>query len=81
MDAIENHIKVKFVRGSGLFLEFEPEGSDAVEQVINKGVELGFISDTLLLDNTCFHIAPPLTITNDEILQSIGLVRKALGGL
>ncbi len=78
IDALKNHPKVKSVRGSGLFLAFELDGSDAVEQVINKGVELGFISDPFLFDNTCFRIAPPLTITDAEILESIELVKQAL---
>ncbi|MCD4794214.1 MAG: aspartate aminotransferase family protein [Bacteroidales bacterium] len=78
IDALKDHPKVKSVRGKGLFLAFELAGSDAVEKVINKGIELGFISDPFLFDNTRFRIAPPLTITDDEIYESIGLVREAL---
>ena len=78
INALKNHPKVKSVRGSGLFLAFELDGSDSVEQVINKGVELGFISDPFLFDNTCFRIAPPLTITDSEIQKSIELVKQAL---
>jgi len=78
IDALINHPKIKSVRGKGLFLAFELEGADAVEKVINKGVELGFISDPFLFDNKRFRIAPPLTITDDEINISINLVKEAL---
>ncbi|MCF6366187.1 MAG: aspartate aminotransferase family protein [Bacteroidales bacterium] len=78
IDALKNNPKIKSVRGKGLFLAFELEGSETVEKVINKGVELGFISDPFLFDNKRFRIAPPLTITDDEISESVELVIKAL---
>ncbi len=78
IDALKDHPKVKSVRGNGLFLAFELEGEGSVEKMINKGVELGFISDAFLFDNKRFRIAPPLTITDDEIKESIDLVIKAL---
>lgn len=81
INALKDHPKVKSVRGKGLFLAFELEGSGAIEKVINKGVELGFISDPFLFDNTRFRIAPPLIITDDEIYESIDLVREALDEL
>ncbi len=77
IDALKNHPKVKSVRGNGLFLAFELEGEGSVEIIINKGVELGFISDAFLFDNTRFRIAPPLTITDDEIHESVKLVKRA----
>ncbi|MCF6184012.1 MAG: aspartate aminotransferase family protein [Bacteroidales bacterium] len=78
VDALQNHPKVKSVRGKGLFLAFELEGEGSVEKVINKGVELGFISDAFLFDNSRFRIAPPLNITNDEISETVELVKRAL---
>jgi len=81
INALKNHPKVKSVRGKGLFLAFELKGENSVEKVINKGVELGFISDAFLFDNTRFRIAPPLTITDGEISESVDLVKKALDEL
>jgi len=81
INALKNHPKVKSIRGKGLFLAFELEGEGSVEKVINKGIELGFISDAFLFDNTRFRIAPPLTITNNEIFESVELIKKALDKL
>ncbi len=78
IDVLTKHPKVKSVRGNGLFLAFELEGEGSVEKVINKGIELGFISDAFLFDNKRFRVAPPLTITDEEILLSAELVIKAL---
>ncbi len=78
IDALQNHPKVKSVRGKGLFLAFELEGENSVEKVINRGVEIGFISDAFLFDNTRFRIAPPLNITDSEISETVELVEKAL---
>ncbi len=81
IDSLINHPKVKSVRGKGLFLAFELEGEGSVEKVINKGVELGFISDAFLFDNKRFRIAPPLTISDEEISESIDLLVRALNEL
>ncbi len=81
VDALKNHPKVKSVRGKGLFLAFELKGEGSVEKVIEKGVELGFVSDAFLFDDTRFRIAPPLTITDEEILFSVDLVKQALEGI
>lgn len=81
IDALTKHPKVKSVRGKGLFLAFELDGADSVNKVISKGIELGFISDPFLFDNARFRIAPPLTITDEEIQLSIELVIKALNTL
>lgn len=78
INALKTHPKVKSVRGKGLFLAFELEGEDSVEKIIQKGVESGFISDAFLFDNTRFRIAPPLTITDKEINESIELLIQAL---
>jgi len=81
IDALKNHPKVKSVRGKGLFLSFELDGADAVSKVISKGIEIGFISDPFLFDDTRFRIAPPLTITDEEIQISINLVKEALDSI
>ena len=81
VETLQNHPKIKSVRGKGLFLAFELRGNGSVEKVINNGVELGFISDAFLFDNRHFRIAPPLTITDDEIFESVELIKKALNKL
>lgn len=81
IEGLKNHPKVKSVRGKGLFLAFELKGEGSVEKIINKGIELGFISDAFLFDNTRFRIAPPLTISDNEIQETIDLVLKGLEGL
>lgn len=81
IDALKKHPKVKSVRGKGLFLAFELTGTGAAEKLINKGIELGFVSDAFLFDNSRFRIAPPLTITENEIKESIDMVLRGLGEL
>ncbi len=78
IDSLKNHPKIKNIRGKGLFLAFELSSPEAVEKVISKGIELGFISDPFLFDNKRFRISPPLTISDSEINESIRLVKEAL---
>ncbi len=78
IDALKSHSKIKTIRGKGLFLAFELSSSEAVEKMISKGIELGFISDPFLFDSKRFRISPPLTISDSEINESIKLVKEAL---
>ncbi len=81
IEKLLKHPKIKSVRGKGLFLAFEPEEGVSIEKLINKGLEVGFVGDAFLFDDRHFRIAPPLTITDSEIEESINLVIKALDDL
>jgi acetylornithine/succinyldiaminopimelate/putrescine aminotransferase len=81
IDALKGHPKVKSIRGKGLFLAFEIEGEGSVHKMIDEGVKHGFISDAFLFDNKRFRIAPPLTITDEEIKLSAKMVLEALDSI
>ena len=56
-------------------------GDEAVNmQIIKSCIENGVISDWFLFCKTAMRIAPPLTITNEELLQAIGIIKKVLDG-
>jgi len=75
---LKNLPAVKTIRGKGLFLAIEPDSKISVDTIIRKGLDLGFISDPFLFAPNAFRIAPPLTITDDEIMESLNLIKKAL---
>jgi acetylornithine/succinyldiaminopimelate/putrescine aminotransferase len=78
IDRITGHRFVKSIRGKGLFLALQPIPKKSVEMIIRIGLEIGFVSDPFLFDSNAFRIAPPLTITDDEIHESIDLIIRAI---
>lgn len=73
-----NHRKIKSVRGKGLLIAVELGSFEAVYNFIQKGIEIGFLSDWFLNEDTFFRVAPPLTITKDEIDYACNLINEAL---
>lgn len=72
------HPEIKEVRGIGLMLAVELRDFDFVQQVIKKCIEGGLITDWFLFNDCSLRIAPPLTITNEEIKNACQIILKAL---
>ncbi|OQA97002.1 MAG: Acetylornithine/acetyl-lysine aminotransferase [Bacteroidetes bacterium ADurb.Bin217] len=75
---LQQHPKVKQIRGKGLFLAVELESNEQVHALIHRGLEHGVLLDFFLFCDTHFRIAPPLIITPDEIIESCKRICKAL---
>lgn len=72
------HPNIKAVRSAGLWMAVELEDFDAVQNAIAKCLENGLITDWFLFNNRCLRIAPPLTITMEEIDEACGILLKAV---
>ena len=77
-EALEQHPKVQEVRHRGMYFAIDMESSDAVQVVVEKGLELGFIGFWFLSCPNSFRIAPPLIMTGDECDEAIALIQVAL---
>lgn len=75
------HSKIKEIRGHGLLLAVELNNSNEVQQIIKIGLEIGFVTDWFIFHDTAFRIAPPLTISEEEIYKTSGLILSALNKL
>jgi acetylornithine/succinyldiaminopimelate/putrescine aminotransferase len=78
INLLKDHPYVESIRGKGLFLALRPTPEKSIEKIIRAGLEIGFISDPFLFDPNAFRIAPPLTVTDNEIKESIALIKQAL---
>jgi len=76
--SILKHDEIKSIRGLGLFYSVELESFDKINKFIQLGAELGYATDWFLFCDTRFRIAPPLTITDEELKDG---VNKILAGL
>jgi acetylornithine/N-succinyldiaminopimelate aminotransferase len=72
------HPLLKEVRGKGLMLAAMTESPEITNKVIFKCQEKGLILFWLLFESCAIRITPPLTITNNEIIEGCGIIIEAL---
>ena len=72
------HPAIKAVRSKGLLIAIELESAEKVLAAISKALDKGLFSDWFLFAPDCIRIAPPLTITTDEITQACSLLLQCL---
>ncbi len=68
------HPAISGIRGDGLLLAVTMKNQEAVKSVITKAPEFGLILDYFLFCDNAFRIAPPLTITDEEIQNACGIL-------
>jgi acetylornithine/N-succinyldiaminopimelate aminotransferase len=61
------HHAIRDVRSKGLLIAIELETADKVSNALQKCLSNGLFSDWFLFAPNCIRIAPPLSITTDEI--------------
>lgn len=69
-----SHPKIREVRGKGLMLGIQLDSFEQVESVSKRCVERGIIIDWFLHCDTAMRIAPPLTITGQEIREACNVI-------
>ena len=72
------HTLIKEVRYIGMFFAIEMENFEIVHQVVKKTLEKGLISYWFLSTDNAFRIAPPLTITYDEIDEACEIIIESM---
>jgi len=73
-----NHSKVKQIRRIGLMMALEFDSFDILKPIIDRAIEKGVITDWFLFNDKSMRIAPPLTITLDEIESAIQILNEAM---
>lgn len=74
------HPKIKGIRNKGLMMAVAFESFPVLKSVIDKAIELGVVSDWFLYCDDAMRIAPPLTISEDEIRQACEIILQACDG-
>lgn len=72
------HREIKSVRSKGLLIAVELPSPDRVVEVLQKCLAKGLFSDWFLFAPNCIRIAPPLTITSDEITHACSVLLSCL---
>ena len=71
------HPLITEVRGKGLMLAVLTETSEIASQVILKSIEKGLLLFWLLFESKAIRITPPLTISNEEIIEGCNIILEA----
>lgn len=72
------HPKIKEVRGKGLMLAAQLSDFEYMKAVIDRTIENGVITDWFLYCDNAMRIAPPLTITDEQIHVACEVILEAL---
>lgn len=72
------HPKIKSIRGKGLLLALEFDSYEQNKAIIDRCIANGVITDWFLFNSHSMRIAPPLTITDDEIKTACSIILKCI---
>jgi acetylornithine/succinyldiaminopimelate/putrescine aminotransferase len=70
--------QIKEIRGLGLMMCLQLENFDQVYQVSNYCASQGLIIDWYLHCETALRIAPPLTISDQQIIESCKIIKAGI---
>ncbi len=73
-----NHPKIRSIHGKGLLLALEFESYEQNKAIIDRCIEKGLITDWFLFNSHSMRIAPPLTISKQEIEQACKIILESI---
>jgi acetylornithine/succinyldiaminopimelate/putrescine aminotransferase len=72
------HPRIKHVRHAGLWMAVDLDDGPLVRRVIARCLEMGLVTDWFLFNDRSLRIAPPLTISDNQIREACAVVTAAL---
>lgn len=78
IERLLQHPKIKAIRRIGLLFAFDFDSPETVNNIVNKAKEKGVICYWFLSHPNSFRIAPPLTITEEEIEKACTIIFDAI---
>jgi acetylornithine/succinyldiaminopimelate/putrescine aminotransferase len=78
IESLMVHPSIKEMRRIGLMFAFDFDSADRVNRIVNRAKERGIICYWFLSNPHSFRIAPPLTITEDQIRESCAILIECI---
>jgi acetylornithine/succinyldiaminopimelate/putrescine aminotransferase len=78
IEELLHHPKIKEVRRIGLMFAFDFDSEERVNRIVQYAKEHGVICYWFLSHPNSFRIAPPLTITEEEIKLACAIIKEAI---
>ena len=76
-----NHPKINEIRNQGLMMAMDLGSFDLVQKLMHSAFEKGLITDWFLFNDTSIRIAPPLVISDEEVLKACDILTACLDNL
>ncbi len=74
------HPAIRGIRNKGLMMAVEFGSFEQLKPIIDRALELGVLTDWFLYCDSAMRIAPPLTITYQQIDEACALILQAIEG-
>jgi acetylornithine/succinyldiaminopimelate/putrescine aminotransferase len=78
IEALLTHPKIKAIRRIGLMFAIDFESKEVVQRIVSEALVQGVICFWFLSCPASFRIAPPLTITENEIHEACSIILTAI---
>lgn len=78
IEQLIQHKKIKEIRRIGMLFAIDFESAETVNNIVNYAKDHGVICYWFLSHPYSFRIAPPLTITEDEIKKACAVIHEAI---
>lgn len=78
MESLLTHPSIREIRRKGLMFAIDFDSADRVNRIVTRAIEDGVICYWFLSHPYSFRIAPPLTITEDQIRESAEVILRAI---
>ena len=78
IESLLQHPKIKAIRRIGLMFAIDFDSEERVNRIVGYSREHGVICYWFLSNPNSFRIAPPLTISIEEINEACGVILQAI---
>ncbi len=76
-----NSAKIRSIKSRGLMIALEFESFKENRKIINALIDRGVFTDWFLFASECLRIVPPLTISEEEVLQACNIINGVIANL
>lgn len=78
INALKHIAAIKEIRSMGLMIALQLDNFEHVKKTIDQCIRNGVILDWFLFNSSSIRIAPPLTITHEQIIEACSIIASAL---
>ena len=75
---LKTNSKIREIRSAGLFMALQLDNFEQLIKVIKTCIKKGLITDWFLFNSSAMRIAPPLTITEEEIKMAFEIINESI---
>ncbi len=77
----ENNPSIVAIRSAGLFIALEFDSFETNKKVIDACIKNGVITDWFLFCSKSMRIAPPLNITESELMEALQIIKNSIDSI